>query len=71
VMAIEEALTGGADEVVVADANADDPILSALDGGGTHVYASALENGDASADDGAPTDDADADESESDTSEEE
>jgi len=42
VMAIEEAIEGGAEEVVVADANADDPILSALDGGGTHVQASAL-----------------------------
>ncbi|ELZ29482.1 acetylglutamate/acetylaminoadipate kinase [Halosimplex carlsbadense 2-9-1] len=42
VMAIEEAIEGGAEEVVVADANADDPILSALDGGGTHVHASAL-----------------------------
>ena len=42
VMAIEEALDGGAAEVVVADANAEDPILSTLDGGGTHVYASAL-----------------------------
>jgi len=44
VMAIEEAIEGGAEEVVVADANADDPILSALDGGGTHVHASALSN---------------------------
>jgi len=42
-MAAEEALDGGAPEVVVADANADEPILSALDGGGTHVHASALE----------------------------
>jgi acetylglutamate/LysW-gamma-L-alpha-aminoadipate kinase len=42
VMAVEEALTSGADEVIVADANADDPILSALDGGGTHIYADAL-----------------------------
>ena len=41
VMAIEEAIEGGADEVVVADANAEEPILSALDGGGTHVHASA------------------------------
>ncbi|PSQ30484.1 acetylglutamate kinase [Halobacteriales archaeon QS_9_67_15] len=41
-MAIEEAIDGGAEEVVVADANAEDPILSALDGGGTRVYASAL-----------------------------
>ena len=44
VMAVEEALSGGADEVIVADANADDPILSALSGGGTHVRASALES---------------------------
>ncbi len=43
IMAAEEALDGGASEVVVADANAESPILSALDGGGTHVYASALE----------------------------
>ena len=44
VMAIKEALSGGADEVIVASANADDPILSALAGGGTHVHASALES---------------------------
>src|SRR6056297_549161 len=43
IMAAEEALDGGAPEVVVADANAESPILSALDGGGTHVHASALE----------------------------
>jgi len=55
VMAVEEALSGGAEEVIVADANAEDPVLSALEGAGTHVYASALE--------GQP-------ESESDTSEE-
>ncbi|MFB6131751.1 MAG: acetylglutamate/acetylaminoadipate kinase [Salinigranum sp.] len=42
VMAATEALSGGATEVVVADANADSPILSALDGGGTHVYAGAM-----------------------------
>jgi len=42
VMAVEEALDGGAEEVVIADANAESPILSALDGGGTHVHASAL-----------------------------
>ena len=42
VMAIEEALTGGAEEVVVADANTEEPILSALSGGGTHVYAGAV-----------------------------
>jgi acetylglutamate/LysW-gamma-L-alpha-aminoadipate kinase len=47
VMAAEEALNEGADEVIVADAdaNADDPVLSALDGGGTHVDASALDDG--------------------------
>ncbi|WP_225332695.1 acetylglutamate/acetylaminoadipate kinase [Halomicrobium urmianum] len=43
VMAAEEALDGGATEVVVADANADEPVLAALDGSGTHVYADALE----------------------------
>jgi len=42
IMAVEEALDGGAPEAVVADANADAPIRSALDGGGTHVYADAL-----------------------------
>ncbi|MFB6083986.1 MAG: acetylglutamate/acetylaminoadipate kinase [Halorientalis sp.] len=44
IMAAEEALESGADEVVIADANADEPILSALDGGGTHLHASALED---------------------------
>ncbi len=43
VMAATEALEGGAGEVVVADANADEPISSALDGGGTHVLPGALE----------------------------
>jgi acetylglutamate/LysW-gamma-L-alpha-aminoadipate kinase len=43
VMAATEALSGGASEVIVADANADDPILSALSGGGTHVHASAVD----------------------------
>ncbi|NLV13038.1 acetylglutamate/acetylaminoadipate kinase [Haloarcula argentinensis] len=43
IMAAEEALDGGASEVVVADANAESPILSAIDGGGTHIHASALE----------------------------
>ncbi|MFB6222726.1 MAG: acetylglutamate/acetylaminoadipate kinase [Haloarcula sp.] len=43
IMAAEEALDGGASEVVVADANAEEPVLSALAGGGTHVHASALE----------------------------
>jgi len=44
VMAAEEALAGDADRVIVADANADDPILAALDGGGTHLHASALDD---------------------------
>ncbi|QCC50337.1 acetylglutamate/acetylaminoadipate kinase [Halapricum salinum] len=42
IMAVEEALSEGAPEAVVADANADAPITSALDGSGTHVHASAL-----------------------------
>jgi acetylglutamate/LysW-gamma-L-alpha-aminoadipate kinase len=44
VMAATEALESGAAEVVVADANADAPVTGALDGGGTHIYASALED---------------------------
>jgi acetylglutamate/LysW-gamma-L-alpha-aminoadipate kinase len=44
VMAIEEALDAGASEVIVADANADEPVQSALDGAGTHVLASALDD---------------------------
>ncbi len=43
VMAATEALEGGARRVVIADANADAPIRSALDGGGTHVFPDALE----------------------------
>jgi len=42
IMAAEEALSGGAGEVVVADANADEPILSALAGDGTHIKAEAV-----------------------------
>jgi acetylglutamate/LysW-gamma-L-alpha-aminoadipate kinase len=42
VMAATEALEDGADRVVIADANADAPIRSALGGGGTHVLADAL-----------------------------
>ena len=42
VMAIREALEAGASRAIVADANADDPVLRALDGGGTHVTAGAL-----------------------------
>jgi len=44
IMAVEEALDGGAPEAVVADANAEAPITSALDGSGTHVHASALDD---------------------------
>ncbi len=46
IMAVREALEGGTPEAVVADANAEEPITSALDGSGTHVYASALEPAD-------------------------
>jgi acetylglutamate/LysW-gamma-L-alpha-aminoadipate kinase len=38
VMAATEALGGGAASVVVADANAGNPVRSALDGGGTHLF---------------------------------
>ncbi|PSP95872.1 acetylglutamate kinase [Halobacteriales archaeon QS_4_62_28] len=43
IMAAREALEGGAPEVVVADANADAPITSALDGDGTHMFQEAIE----------------------------
>jgi len=42
VMAATEALSGGAAEVVVADANAENPVSAALDGGGTHVLPEAI-----------------------------
>jgi len=42
-MAAEEALSGGASEVVVADANADAPVTAALNGSGTHIQPDALE----------------------------
>jgi len=41
VMAIEEGLDAGADRAIVADANADRPVTSALDGGGTHIMRAA------------------------------
>ena len=47
VMAIEEALDRGADRAVVADANANEPVVGALDGEGTHVTAGALGGDDA------------------------
>ncbi|MFO7926223.1 MAG: acetylglutamate/acetylaminoadipate kinase [Halobacteriota archaeon] len=43
VMAATEALEGGAERVVIADANAESPIRSALDGGGTHITPGAIE----------------------------
>ena len=43
VMAATEALEGGAERAVVANANADEPIRSALAGGGTHVLPGAIE----------------------------
>jgi len=43
VMAVEEALSAGTPEAIVADANAEEPVLSALDGDGTHVHREALE----------------------------
>jgi acetylglutamate/LysW-gamma-L-alpha-aminoadipate kinase len=44
-MAATEALEGGSPEVIVASANADEPVRAALDGDGTHVLASALPDG--------------------------
>jgi acetylglutamate/LysW-gamma-L-alpha-aminoadipate kinase len=43
VMAAIEALEGGSPEVIVADANSQAPIRSALEGGGTHVRREAVE----------------------------
>ena len=45
VMAAREALDDGAAGVVVADANADEPVRAALDGGGTHFAPEAIEAG--------------------------
>ncbi|AZH24085.1 acetylglutamate/acetylaminoadipate kinase [Haloplanus aerogenes] len=44
VMAATEALERGASEVIVADANADDPVTAALGESGTHIHPSALED---------------------------
>jgi acetylglutamate/LysW-gamma-L-alpha-aminoadipate kinase len=52
VMAIREALEGGASEVVVADANLDRPVATALEGDGTHVYPEALPDEDSETDGG-------------------
>jgi len=43
VMAATEALEGGAEKVIVASANEENPVRSALDGGGTHVLREAVE----------------------------
>ncbi|CCQ33668.1 Acetylglutamate kinase protein [Halorhabdus tiamatea SARL4B] len=48
VMAVEEALGEGAPEVVIADANAEEPISAALEGSGTHVMETAIETEDKS-----------------------
>lgn len=42
VMAAKEALESGAEGVIVADGTAESPVVSALDGGGTHVASEAL-----------------------------
>jgi acetylglutamate/LysW-gamma-L-alpha-aminoadipate kinase len=55
VMAAEEALEGGAVEVVVADANLEQPIDTALEGDGTHIFPSALGAADAEAGGGTHT----------------
>ncbi|WP_394327135.1 acetylglutamate/acetylaminoadipate kinase [Halopenitus persicus] len=59
VMAAEEALSNGSPRVIVADANAADPIVDALAGGGTHVHANAIADGDRT--------DADANQADADT----
>jgi acetylglutamate/LysW-gamma-L-alpha-aminoadipate kinase len=45
-MAATEALEGGAEAVVVADANSRDPIVRALGGAGTHFSPDALADDD-------------------------
>lgn len=52
VMAIEEALSAGAERAIVADANADAPVQSALEGGGTHVSPTAVATGENESDGG-------------------
>ena len=42
VMAAKEALAAGAEEVIVADANLEVPVQTAMEGDGTHVYPGAL-----------------------------
>jgi len=57
VMAAKEALESGASEVIVADANLEAPIYTAMEGDGTHLFPSALEG-----DDGDDEDDGGAEE---------
>ena len=52
VMAAKEALSGGSERVVVADANVNDPIIAALGGAGTTIERSAL-GGEADGDEAA------------------
>ena len=40
IMGAVEAITQGVNRVILANANVKQPIVSALDGGGTHIYAS-------------------------------
>jgi acetylglutamate/LysW-gamma-L-alpha-aminoadipate kinase len=42
-MAAREALAGGSPEVIVADANLEAPIYTAMEGDGTHIYPGAIE----------------------------
>ncbi|AGN01524.1 acetylglutamate/acetylaminoadipate kinase [Salinarchaeum sp. Harcht-Bsk1] len=57
VMAATEAIEGGAERVVVADANVDEPVVTAVDGGGTHILASALDDGESDGESDAEADD--------------
>ncbi len=45
-MAAREALEGGAPEVIIADANIETPIYTAMEGDGTHIYPGAVAEGD-------------------------
>ncbi|ELZ45328.1 acetylglutamate/acetylaminoadipate kinase [Halorubrum coriense DSM 10284] len=58
VMAAREALSGGSDRAVIADANVRDPVVAALGGEGTTIERSAL-GGDGAADGGAKEADGD------------
>lgn len=42
VMAAKEALTAGADRVVISSANHERPVLAAIDGAGTHILSEAI-----------------------------